>query len=498
MKMKNHKNRHSVLPKAVAMVVVCLFLVNDIVWAYPDNVSQNSTLARWSAVQVLSNNSVNDPMKVMLEAVTGIEFLARGKPARVVNSMLTKSAHAVGTQRKIRFLEDMQRADDVTCARFEIVGEENKVFEITLQKDAIVVRRHEPVSAQLPARVSNTGLARAANEEEPLYQAIRKILPELPEYYPLDQRYSTGSDSRIRSPVKRDTQVEYTAEGETRTNRYADFFDIMNSPGHWPESNLTKDRLMADWLNRLVSLNGKTVVHYRSEYYPFFGLKAAEYGATSYLVDPRKIPYVEDLLLGRKKFSRKAYLQAEEATRQISPMSEAVSKYTEELLKLPPKQLIELIVKTEFNIPDHIWDGLTKIERNYYILKWIKDNPGFSLSAARYFSNKVFQRPGHEEKNSWWSLSKEEQLPYLLEYIGQNFLWAIRENANRTALAILRRKSLDSLPEELGFSYAAGDIYGRVISNRINWSINQDTEFDRRWYEVLNEELFFSRSGWTG
>ncbi|MFH0772467.1 MAG: hypothetical protein V1933_07595 [Candidatus Omnitrophota bacterium] len=120
----------------------------------------------------------------------------------------------------------------------------------------------------------------------------------------------------------------------------------MNSPKHWPESNLAKDRIMADWLNRLVFLNGKTVVHYRSDYYPFFGLKAAEYGATSYLVDPRRIPYIEDLLFGRKEFSRKAYLQAEEAARQIPPLSEVVSKYAEELLKLPPRQLIELIVKS--------------------------------------------------------------------------------------------------------------------------------------------------------
>jgi len=334
------------------------------------------------------------------------------------------------------------------------------------------------------------GLSRAEQDEAPLYQAIREILPELPEYYPLDQRYSTGSDSRIRNPVKRDTQVEYTAEGETRTNRYADFFDIMNSPNHWPESNLIKDRIMADWLNRLVSLSGKTVVHYRSEYYPFFGLKATEYGATSYLVDPRRIPYVEDLLLGRKKFSRKAYLQAEEAARQISPLSEVVSKYTEELLRLPPRQLIELVVKTKFNIPDYIWDTLTKIERNYYILKWIKDNPGFSLGAARYFSNKVFQKEGHGEKNSWWSLSKEEQLPYVLEYIGENFLWAIKQDVHYAALSILRNKSLDSLPEELRFAYAAGDIYGRIVSNRMNWSIRQDDEFDKRWHEVLNEEMF--------
>ena len=43
--MKAYHGKHKVWVKTIALVVVCLFLVNDIVWAYPDGSSSKSTLA---------------------------------------------------------------------------------------------------------------------------------------------------------------------------------------------------------------------------------------------------------------------------------------------------------------------------------------------------------------------------------------------------------------------------------------------------------------------
>ena len=103
------------------------------------------------------------------------------------------------------------------------------------------------------------------------------------------------------------------------------------------------------------------------------------------------------------------------AKRQISPFGDAVSQYSEEVLKLPPQMVVEIIVREHNNISEDIWDGLTPLEKQYYILMWVKDNPKFSLDAAVYFNNQI-----HGGEYRWWSLSEEERLPYLLDFFAEN------------------------------------------------------------------------------
>ncbi|RLF06448.1 MAG: hypothetical protein DRJ64_04450, partial [Thermoprotei archaeon] len=302
-----------------------------------------------------------------------------------------------------------------------------------------------------------------AGLEEDLYYSLTRILPEQSQYYPLSERRLVHSDG-TEEPVERQRQTELSALGKRQTNRYSRFFEWDTAPREWPESNLKKDRIIAEWLDKLVSLEGKTIIHYRSEYYPFFGLEVVKYGATSYLVDSRRIPYAEDFILGRKRFSRQDYLKAQEAMRQVSPLSESVSKYAEELSKLPSVQLLELIVRVELRIPEYIWNSLEILEKNYYILKWIINNPAFNLAAAKYFGE------------SWWSLSEEDRIPFLLKFLGENFSQVIRNDVHSTALSILRERSIGSLADGQKFAYYVGKIYGDIITEDKLFSSNEEVK----------------------
>ena len=95
--MVRYNNRHSLWIRTIAIGMVCLFLTNTIVWAYPEinATTTKTTLSRWLLTKTLADEGVTDPSEVMLEAVTGIQFIATGKPARVANSILIENGPKV-------------------------------------------------------------------------------------------------------------------------------------------------------------------------------------------------------------------------------------------------------------------------------------------------------------------------------------------------------------------------------------------------------------------
>lgn len=133
-----YKNRHSILRKSITITLVCLFLTNGTTWAGIDSgtVVNKTALAKWLLTKALTDEKVNDPAEVMLEAVTGIHLLASGKTARAVNNILTDNACIAHIEVKTQFLDAVQREDDITTARFTVIGE-NKTFQISLQNGII-------------------------------------------------------------------------------------------------------------------------------------------------------------------------------------------------------------------------------------------------------------------------------------------------------------------------------------------------------------------------
>ena len=139
--MNHHKReRYGILPKAISMAVVCLFLLNDIVWAYPDgpHVVQTNTLARWLATRALTDAGVEDPTKVEFEAVTGIEFLAQDMGIQAVNRIIAENAARAGITPNIEFLSCAWQDNDVITARFHLLKKRAIIFEVSHIKDGTI------------------------------------------------------------------------------------------------------------------------------------------------------------------------------------------------------------------------------------------------------------------------------------------------------------------------------------------------------------------------
>ena len=130
--MGNCRNRHRIWIKTIAMVVVCLFTINTICWAYPaDSAAMapgGDNLSRWSLVQDLEKAGILDPAAVMLEAVMGLKYLEDNMDVRFVNAYLREGADRIEGNEKIKFL-DVSKEDGTISAKFEIINE-SKICEI--------------------------------------------------------------------------------------------------------------------------------------------------------------------------------------------------------------------------------------------------------------------------------------------------------------------------------------------------------------------------------
>ncbi|MDD5669634.1 MAG: hypothetical protein PHE58_06370, partial [Candidatus Omnitrophica bacterium] len=227
--------------------------------------------------------------------------------------------------------------------------------------------------------------------------------------------------------------IEYASGRKYSTRRYADFFSEKTNMRYWPESSMEKEQILADWLDAMVSLSGKKVVQYRAGPYPFFGIQAAKKGATVILSDPRPGTYVRDFIQG-KPFVLADFRSAEAKMRQVSPCSDLSREYSKELLKVSPLELIQTLVRVSLNIQEDIWVKLSAKEKIHYILSWAGNNPKFNLDAAEYFGDK---------SHDFWALTDEERLPYILEYISDNYRDSLSYAAEMTGLQILREHAWD-------------------------------------------------------
>ena len=131
-----YRDKNRAGQRTMAIVMVCLFLINDIAWAAPDlfHSTNSGTLARWLVTKALTDAGVDDPATVELEAVTGIDFLAMGMDVRTVNSILTENASRVGIEPRTELLSCVRQDDSSIIARFRLTKEKNRVLDVSRDK----------------------------------------------------------------------------------------------------------------------------------------------------------------------------------------------------------------------------------------------------------------------------------------------------------------------------------------------------------------------------
>jgi len=165
------------------MAVVCLFLVNDIMWAYPDGsqAARTNTLARWLLTKALQGEGVEDPCEVDFEAVTGIMELAKGMEPRTVNSLLTENAARRGTKSHIEFLSCERQEGGVTTAQFCLAKNKETVFIVSRGENGAI--HYEPASrSTLSKKVDDEAVTPMDVERTHL---IREIVYKKAEQFPL-------------------------------------------------------------------------------------------------------------------------------------------------------------------------------------------------------------------------------------------------------------------------------------------------------------------------
>ena len=127
------------------MVVVSLFALNTISWAYSNDSalvgSNTNTLARWALTHALEDDNINDPQEVVLQAVMGLHHFTKGLEIKFVNGYLREGANRINTAERVRFIDGAERENGVTRARFEVIREEGKIFEVSDQKGAINITK---------------------------------------------------------------------------------------------------------------------------------------------------------------------------------------------------------------------------------------------------------------------------------------------------------------------------------------------------------------------
>jgi hypothetical protein len=133
--MNIYHGKYRIWIKTIAMAVVCLFLVNDIVWAYPDNkpAINSSTLAVQSIFKPLKDAGIEDSAELVFEILAGIRLLHAGKTTSAVNGILTETYRNTKDKRKIEFLPDVNRENGQTIAKFKVIGRDDIAFEIKYQ-----------------------------------------------------------------------------------------------------------------------------------------------------------------------------------------------------------------------------------------------------------------------------------------------------------------------------------------------------------------------------
>ncbi|MGB2879885.1 MAG: hypothetical protein WBD24_06865 [Candidatus Omnitrophota bacterium] len=133
--MNSYKNRHRIWLKTIAMVVVCLFTLNTISWAYPGKRISYSrhTLAPRSIFKPLTDEGIVDTAEIKYEIIAGVRLLLAGHSPVTVNGILTETYKDSENKRKIEFFETVEKRENSITAHFKILGKNNVTFEIKYQ-----------------------------------------------------------------------------------------------------------------------------------------------------------------------------------------------------------------------------------------------------------------------------------------------------------------------------------------------------------------------------
>lgn len=150
--MSNYKNKHRLSIKTIALVVLCLFAINNVVLANTTvgaSASKN-TLAVQSSFQALINEKIEVSLQTQFEILAGIRLLLAGKNYSAVNGLLLETYGGGVEQGKsnIEFLPETERnADEGKAkARFIVKGREDVVFEIEYtdtKTDKVIARSRQ-------------------------------------------------------------------------------------------------------------------------------------------------------------------------------------------------------------------------------------------------------------------------------------------------------------------------------------------------------------------
>ncbi|MEW5897395.1 MAG: hypothetical protein AB1668_06895 [Nanoarchaeota archaeon] len=173
-----------------------------------------------------------------------------------------------------------------------------------------------------------------------LIESLHSVLPEPSEEETVVR--STGLFSGIQYKDKKRPQEEIINGKILRTYRYN---PILDTPYlDWPEMNLYAETNLAKIVDDLLGgLSGKTVVSYRPEHYPFFGVQTARRGAETILVDDRPITAVEDLINGNREYSEELTEKAKRRFKELE-WDKLVSEETDRLMKLSEFDLMQIYI----------------------------------------------------------------------------------------------------------------------------------------------------------
>jgi hypothetical protein len=133
--MVTYRNRYGIPIKITAMVVVCLMLWNDVLWANPDVITSGNrdTLARW----YLTDNPAD---RTAYEAVLGVNYLSKDDVPletrlRLVNVLLVEAASRSGTEPLVKFTEAVQDGPTIR-ATFKVTSS-GVTYTISMGPDGI-------------------------------------------------------------------------------------------------------------------------------------------------------------------------------------------------------------------------------------------------------------------------------------------------------------------------------------------------------------------------
>ncbi len=310
----------------------------------------------------------------------------------------------------------------------------------------------------------------------PLLESLHALLPEPPESETFEYFTSSSDGFRKTQSRKLRPQFEIVDGISTETYRYNpifenDKFDMdmeIKAPDtwQWPGLNLYVEKGLVKIIDEMIGLEGKQVVSFRPEYYPFFGVLAAKAGAQSVLVDGRPITAVEELISGTGQYSHDLAKNAEQKWREGANRDSVIDAQNEALLSLPRIQIISELVKKNEKIDSQVWDNLSAPERSHYIFTWIDNNPHFSLEANRYFGGKGPSSVDDKGNGLFYHIPESQRFPYVLKFLEENFEPLVERDSRYTARNMVSNKIRDSLSSNENFSMAIEGIYLQLLNDR--------------------------------